>query len=93
MKNAEQILHGLRIEWSKPKKFHAENCTILYKLGNKMAQVIFPNGDRARKPIESKGFSINGVEAIWFLQCPEKYMTKKIIQVIPASIATLIPTA
>ncbi|OGV59932.1 MAG: hypothetical protein A2283_03395 [Lentisphaerae bacterium RIFOXYA12_FULL_48_11] len=73
--NADQILHGLRIEWSKPKKFHAENCTILYKLGNKMAQIIFPNGDRTRKPIEGKGLSINGVDAIWFLKSPESYMT------------------
>lgn len=72
MKNVEQILQGLRIDWTKPKKFHAENCTILYKLGNKMAQVIFPNGDKTRKPIE--GLSINGMEASWFLRCPEKYM-------------------
>ena len=74
MKNVEQILQGLRIDWTKPKKLHAENCTILYKLGNKMAKVVFPNGDRARKPIA--GLSINGVDASWFLRCPEKYMTR-----------------
>ena len=81
MKNEERTYSGVRIEWiesGRPKgvsqKHHAEHCTILHKSENKMVTVIFRDGEKTRRFIEGKAFSINGVDAKEFFQSPEKYM-------------------
>jgi hypothetical protein len=88
MKNEERTYSGVRIEWiesgrhNRPKgshggvtkRHHAEHCTLLYKSENKTVNVIFRDGEKTRRLIEGNGFSINGVDAREFFQCPEKYM-------------------